>query len=503
MKRLVTILISNIMLVSWLLCQNYQVTNVQEKESLGQPILDIQGSTARIIPNINFLFYTFPVTGPAAPIPTSSAVHPSSMNNVYLINTVMRGNGNMAIIAYINFESFSGNEGYRIEYVTSGDGGTTWSPYNILDKVTSGYSPISLYYDNVILEQSDNDYLYYFWRNQDDTNRIYMAKSVNGGASFGTKSLVPIGDISHPASGLSLKPLTISGTDNLFISYSTDTSLYFIRSSDGGVSFGSPKKILHVSVGGRISSTKLVGSSDGTMYLSYGFWIMHMGIFPGNDMINQGTILLKSTDYGGTWSTIDTLGATEYSIYDLHLTSTKTLVQTKYVSPNLYLSSSLDGKTWSDTTRVNPTLNTATGTLASSFGISSVLIDNSNIGIAWTDISTGYGEIFYRKMAIPTAPAVGVARINNSAPNQFALNQNYPNPFNPTTQISFSLTCQSIVSLKLFDVLGREVKTLASGEYHSGTHTVTLDASSLPSGVYFYRLQAGTFDAVRKLTLIK
>jgi len=493
------------MLVSWVLCQNYQVTNVQEKESLGQPVLDIQGSTARIIPNINFLFYSFPVSGPTAPIPTSSAVHPSSMDDVYLLNTVMRGNGNTVIIAYINFESFSGNEGYRIEYTISGDGGTTWlSSNNILDKVTSGYSePIYDYYDNVILEQSDNDYLYYLWRNQDDTNRIYMTKSVNGGASFGTKSLVPIGDINHPASGLSLKPLTISGTDNLFISYSTDTSLYFIRSLDGGVSFGSPKKILHVGAGGRISSTKLVGSSDGTMYLSYGFWIMHMGLSPGNDMINQGTILLKSTDYGNNWSAIDTLNASEYSIYDLHLTSTKTLVQVKYTAPNLYISSSLDGKFWSDTARVNPTLNTVTGTLASSFGISSALIDNSNIGIAWTDISTRYGEIFYRKMVIPTAPAVGVAEINNLTPNQFALSQNYPNPFNPTTQISFSLTSQSIVSLKLFDILGREVKTLASGEYKSGSHTVTLNASALPSGVYFYRLQAGTFNAVRKLTLLK
>jgi hypothetical protein len=477
--------------------QNYQVTTIRGIESLDPPVLDIQGTAARIIHNTNFWFYSFPVTGPAAPIPTSSAVHPRSIGGGPL-NTVMRGNGSAVFIAYIIFESFSGNEGYRIEYVTSGDGGTTWSPHDILDKVTSGYTGIYTSYDNVILEKSDKNNLYYLWRNQEDTNRIYMAKSVNGGISFGSKTLVPIGDTLHAASGLSLKLLTISGTDNLFISYSTDTSLYFIRSSDEGVSFGPPSKILTVGTGGRISSTNLVGISDGTMYLSYGFWKMHMGMPPVND---QGTLLLKSTNYGDTWSSIDTLGETEYSIYDLHLTNTKNLIHVKYASPNIYIRSSLDGKSWSDTVRVNPTFNTATGEW--SFGVSSALIDDSNIGIAWTDTSTGYDEIFYRKMAIPTAPAVGVAEINNSAPNQFALYQNYPNPFNPMTQISFSLDHQNTVSLKLFDVLGREIKTLTSGVCQSGMHTITLDASTFPSGIYFYRLQAGNFVAARKLTLLK
>jgi hypothetical protein len=88
-------------------------------------------------------------------------------------------------------------------------------------------------------------------------------------------------------------------------------------------------------------------------------------------------------------------------------------------------------------------------------------------------------------------------------PSEFALQQNYPNPFNPTTQIRFSLAEASTVRLQLFDVLGREIKTLASGEYQSGSYMLTLDASALPSGIYIYRLQAGNFTAARKLVLLK
>jgi hypothetical protein len=88
-------------------------------------------------------------------------------------------------------------------------------------------------------------------------------------------------------------------------------------------------------------------------------------------------------------------------------------------------------------------------------------------------------------------------------PVEFALQQNYPNPFNPTTQIRFSLAEASTVRLQLFDILGREMKMLASGEYQSGSYVLTLDASALPSGIYIYRLQAGGFTAARKLVLLK
>ena len=87
---------------------------------------------------------------------------------------------------------------------------------------------------------------------------------------------------------------------------------------------------------------------------------------------------------------------------------------------------------------------------------------------------------------------------------QFRLNQNYPNPFNPTTTISYDMPKASLVTLKVYDALGREVAILQDHQSASaGKHQVAFDASNLPSGIYFYRLQAGNFIQTNKMTLIK
>ena len=89
------------------------------------------------------------------------------------------------------------------------------------------------------------------------------------------------------------------------------------------------------------------------------------------------------------------------------------------------------------------------------------------------------------------------------APAQFDLSQNYPNPFNPSTTINFSIPQSSIVTLKVFNTLGQEVKTLINQNMESGVHSISFDASELNSGIYFYKLDAGQFSEVRKMTLIK
>ena len=87
--------------------------------------------------------------------------------------------------------------------------------------------------------------------------------------------------------------------------------------------------------------------------------------------------------------------------------------------------------------------------------------------------------------------------------SEFSLSQNYPNPFNPVTIINYQLTNRSFVSLKVYDVLGNEVASLVNEEKPAGSYSVKFDASRLSSGVYFYKLNAGSFVQTKKMILMR
>jgi len=91
----------------------------------------------------------------------------------------------------------------------------------------------------------------------------------------------------------------------------------------------------------------------------------------------------------------------------------------------------------------------------------------------------------------------------NQIPVEYSLSQNYPNPFNPSTNIKFALTKTSIASLKIYDILGREVETLVNKELSPGNYSFQFNGSRLSSGIYFYRLQTGEFTQTKKMLLIK
>lgn len=108
------------------------------------------------------------------------------------------------------------------------------------------------------------------------------------------------------------------------------------------------------------------------------------------------------------------------------------------------------------------------------------------------------GAFEYKAISI-----VGDPDKEKSIPLQFELYQNYPNPFNSSTTISFSIPSKSFVSLKVFDILAREVAIIVSEEMSTGNYTRQWNASKLPSGVYFYRLRASSFTETKKLMLLK
>lgn len=92
---------------------------------------------------------------------------------------------------------------------------------------------------------------------------------------------------------------------------------------------------------------------------------------------------------------------------------------------------------------------------------------------------------------------------NDLPPVNYSLSQNYPNPFNPTTTIKYSILGSSLVKIKLYNMLGQEISELVNQEQQSGDYEITLDAANLPSGVYFYTIEAGNFVQTRKMVLLK
>jgi len=96
-----------------------------------------------------------------------------------------------------------------------------------------------------------------------------------------------------------------------------------------------------------------------------------------------------------------------------------------------------------------------------------------------------------------------IIRGNESIVKEFQLNQNYPNPFNSITNVKFKMLNSGFAEIKVYDITGKLIKVLTNKKYEPGEHTVRFDAAGLPSGVYFYRLTAGEYNAVKKMVLIK
>lgn len=185
-------------------------------------------------------------------------------------------------------------------------------------------------------------------------------------------------------------------------------------------------------------------------------------------------------------------------------------------------------------TQSNPGVNNYSGNISFGFGgkdlvrlyapggqlVDSVAYDNSAPWPKGAD-GTGYSIVLLDPAQDHTLPAnwsrsgqfggspgrsnhiTGIDGKQHLVPKQFALTQNYPNPFNPSTTFSFSLPTRTFVTLKVYDLIGREVATIVSEELAAGNYFRQWNAERMSSGVYFYRLMAGTYTATKKLVLLK
>jgi hypothetical protein len=196
------------------------------------------------------------------------------------------------------------------------------------------------------------------------------------------------------------------------------------------------------------------------------------------------TSLKNSTDNGITWNPVSIAGIPQYFlgyIYQLMVNGSDI-----FVNLNNGVYGSIDsGNNWNNISHGLP-----------GGEITSLFVNDSSV---FAEVS---GSGLWR---LPLSDIVTAIKqpILSSSPKSFMLWQNYPNPFNPTTIISYDIPKLSHVSINVYDVLGRKIETLVDAERLPGHYQVTFDASRLPSGIYFYRLTAGSFVQTKKLMVIK
>ena len=189
--------------------------------------------------------------------------------------------------------------------------------------------------------------------------------------------------------------------------------------------------------------------------------------------------IFRSTDHGAVWAAVNG-GLTSLNVWSLAIVGKTIFAGT--VGGGVF-ASTIGGTVW---TAVNDGL---------------APTDVFRLAASSTELycATRFGGIWRR----PLSEMTDVEMKTNATPTQYVLRQNYPNPFNPSTTIKYELPKSSMVRLSVYDILGREVSVVVNERKNPGSYEVKFDGSSLASGVYFYRLQAGSFVQTRKLLLLR
>jgi hypothetical protein len=231
-----------------------------------------------------------------------------------------------------------------------------------------------------------------------------------------------------------------------------------------------------------------------------------------------------STNNGTSWTAVRT-GLTGADIYALVVSPASGGAGSANLfagtSGGLFLSTD-NGTSWTEVNsgsyRLSALAVSGTNLLAGTDG-GGVFLSTNN-GTNWTPVNTGLTNTYIYSLAVsgtnlfagtggsgvwrrPLSEMTGVVQRHSDAPTQFTLHQNYPNPFNPSTTIEYQIPKQSLVAMKIFDLLGRQVATLVNEKQGAGTYSVQWNATGFSSGVYFYRLEANERKEIKKLILMK
>ena len=462
-------------------------------------------------------------------------------NNIELILSIDFANTNIGAAG-----GWGGGFWGKAVYTTNS--GANWYPAQVPDSSRSlvelqlidnntGYiaGAYNVYKDNPIktaphkLQKNFSSWNYYEkigMTGRDEDYRGLFLKTTNGGRNWFT--------LNHlPANVYYLTGMKFINVNTGFVSaslqYSGGISNSILKTTNGGLSWNSLYQIDTADIN--------------NIYTADGYTIFVSGWKGYSNNISKGMIL-KTSNGGGLWdikffnetghiSDVSFLNSyTGFAVSNIGSIIIDTLL------PSVIYKTTNTGVNWvmlgfenpySSYERVEFVPNTGKGIavgykLSNEYFLDSLLISRTtNYGINWTNcfitddthilvgsclvdeytwfVAGGISNAIVYKST--NGGAIGIQPVSNEIPNQFSVSQNYPNPFNPKSNIKFQIAKSGEVKLMIFDVLGREVTTLVNERLNPGTYEVIWDASSYPSGVYFYKLITNDYSETRKMVLVK
>jgi hypothetical protein len=406
------------------------------------------------------------------------------------------------------------NSNTTLAIYKSTDGGVTFPTAQILaqgysedkEMITTDLVPGSPYKNN----------LYISWSRLNLSPDIRLIRSSDGGQTWSPTVNVSTtstnGQGSDPAVGINGEVYVT------WTSYSYNTE-YFNKSTDGGLTFGTPVTVatgaagnIPWSQGGTTQFPSIAcdvsgGPRNGYIYI----------VWCDGRNSDEDCFLSRSTDHGVTWSAptrinndpvsngkvqawpwiaVNDSGRIAVTFYDTRNTPDNNTIEA-------WLARSSDGGvTFMNeviSTQQSPTNKPNTDVRFGDY-ISCDFWHNKIVPV-WTDERAGgYDQSIYTAVI---DLAVGTEPIVSKIPSGFELKQNYPNPFNPSTTISFNLPQAGNIELSIFDINGKLVSKVYNGMMNAGAHSITWDGSNFSSGVYFYKLSEDNFTETKKMLMIK
>ena len=255
------------------------------------------------------------------------------------------------------------------------------------------------------------------------------------------------------------------------------------------------------------------------------------GYSPNNQLNTSNSIILMTTNGGANWTRVHKSGRTGEWCWKIQFVNRQlgfSSIESIYNYPTYMVKTTNGGVNWTQTLLPNSIadlegigfINANTGWVGGwGFNFHGPTFQTTNGGVNWQQTSWGVNVNRFRFLSDTLAYAVGetvykysnepvgIHNISTDLPEHYELYQNFPNPFNPSTKIKFDISSEvnrgNKISLKIYDVIGNEIKVLVNDNLRPGSYEVVWNASDYPSGIYFYKLSAGSFTKTNKLILIK